>query len=242
MKRLENGLIEGITYIYDPKGKIDWIKMIPSEYLYVNPMKKEILEKRLEKTFDTITTSEVADTDLVITLQGIRYLLDLRGFHYAKTTLDVAGPDFAAATCEISFLPNIEENFPQVYTGNACAHLSNTKSFMRSYLVEAASNRALCRAVRSFLKINIVSKEEIGESTPVDDEETKTSKVSSPHDILEKVMREHKVTFEKIKEKLVKENYSNAGDFQSIQDIPKAKILDLIGKIKQNLEKKKSAA
>jgi hypothetical protein len=152
MKRNENGLIEGIEYIYDDNKKINWLKMIPEEYLYINQDKKSSIEKRLGKSIDDIEISEVLDTDLVITLQGIRYLLDLRGYKDCDIKLDVANPDYVAATCNIRFISN-EENFEQTFSSCASAHAGNTKSWYKNYLVEAASNRALCRAVRFYLKM-----------------------------------------------------------------------------------------
>ena len=78
MKRLENGLVEDVSCIYDETTKkINWLKMIPSDCLYINQDKKDKLEKLLNKKFEEIQINEVKDTDLVITLQGIRYLLDL---------------------------------------------------------------------------------------------------------------------------------------------------------------------
>lgn len=162
MKRLENGLVEGINYTRDENGRIEWFKLIPRKYLYINTEKKAQIEKRLGKKVDEAAESEFLDTDYVINLQGIKYLLDLRGYQSCKTRIDECNPDYAAATCEITFIPNEEDNFVQTYTACASAHLQNTKSWYAKYLVEASSNRALCRAVRQFLRINAVAQEELG--------------------------------------------------------------------------------
>ena len=162
MKRLENGLVEGINYTRDENGRIEWFKLIPRKYLYINTEKKAQIEKRLGKRIDEADESEFLDTDYVINLQGIKYLLDLRGYQSCKTRIDECNPDYAAATCEITFIPNDEDNFPQTYTACASAHPQNTKSWYAKYLVEASSNRALCRAVRQFLRINAVAQEELG--------------------------------------------------------------------------------
>lgn len=243
-KRLDNGLIEDVEYVYLENGRINWLKMIPEEYLYINQDPKRIsrIEKQLGKPISDVQKSEVKDTDLVITLQGLRYLLDLRGYKQSRIKLDYASPDYAAATCEISFLPNLEENFEQVFTACACAHRNNTKSFYQAYLVEAASNRALCRAVRQFLKINIVSNEELGmEKEAAPEEPVSTENPMSPRFLLQRIITEKnstlpagkQITFSNIREKLIKEEIKGADGFQSIDDIPKDIIFGLIDRIKK---------
>ena len=243
-KRLENGLIDGVEYIYLENGRINWLKMIPEEYLYINldPRRIARIEKQLSKPIAEVQKSEVKDTDLVITLQGLRYILDLRGYKQSKIKLDYCSPDYAAATCEIVFLSNLEESFEQTFTASACAHKNNTKSFYQAYLVEAASNRALCRAVRQFLKINIVSNEELGQEKDAPIEETTpTDNPMSPRFLLQRIISEKnsslpankQITFESIREKLVKEAVKGADQFQSIDDIPKDIIFGLIDRIKK---------
>ena len=243
-KRLENGLIDGVEYVYLENGRINWLKMIPEEYLYINQDPKRIarIEKQLSKPISEVQKNEVRDTDLVITLQGLRYLLDLRGYKQSKIKLDYASPEYAAASCEIAFLPNLEENFEQVFTACACAHKNNTKSFYQGYLVEAASNRALCRAVRQFLKINIVSNEELGaEKDSAPEESGPTENPMSPRFLLQRIILEKnltlpankQITFANIHEKLIKEGVKGADGFQSIDDIPKDIIFGLIDRIKK---------
>lgn len=224
---MENGLVEGVTYIKDEStGRINWLEMIPEEYLYINIDKKGVIEKRLNKPFNEISVKEVKDTELILTLQGIRWLLDLRGYKSAYTKIDVASPEYAAATCTITFIPNEEENFQQEFSSSASAHPGNTKSFYRNYLVEAASNRALCRAVRNFLKINIVSKEELSDASPIE-EENKTSTLLEPVEMLSQLLKERGILFEDAIKDL-----PNSDKWKSINDIPKTAIFKIMGKIK----------
>lgn len=233
MKRLENGLVEGINYIRDEKtGKIDWLKMIPPEYLYINQDKKNELEKRLGKSFDQIKIEDVKDTDLVITLQGIRFLLDLRGYKYARTKIDVANQDYAAATCEICFLPNEEENFEQIFTACASAHSGNTKSWYANYLVEASSNRALCRATRNYLKINIVSREELSDNNETQQSDVPAKATATQIKLLTNLMEKKHVLWVHIREKLEKaEKWKD--EYKSVADLPKSEIFDLIERLKK---------
>ena len=47
---------------------------------------------------------------------------------------------------------------------------------------------------------------------------------------LDKLMKEKNITFNTLKDKLIKENF---GDISSIKDIPKSKIFELIERIKK---------
>ena len=40
MQRNDRGLLEGVEYIFNEKGLIDWRKMLDNKWLYPNPSKK----------------------------------------------------------------------------------------------------------------------------------------------------------------------------------------------------------
>lgn len=229
MKRLENGLMDGLNYIRDEKtNKIDWFKMIPLEYLYINNDKKSQIEKRLSKSFGEIQITEALDTELVITLQGIRWLLDTRGYKTVKTKIEQALPDYAAATCEITFIPNEEENLEQIYSQSASAHSGNTKSWYANYLIEASANRAFCRAVRFYLRVNIVSREELGANI---EEEPKSINFSKQIKLLTDLMEKKHIKWEHIIDKLKKEEKWKE-EYTNISELPKDIIFNLIERIK----------
>jgi hypothetical protein len=52
-------------------------------------------------------------------------------------------------------------------------------------------------------------------------------------EMLQSVMNEKGVTFEKIKDKLVKEQYEGAEDLESLSGISKLKVFELIERIKK---------
>ena len=56
---------------------------------------------------------------------------------------------------------------------------------------------------------------------------------TSPHVLLEKVMRDKNISFEQLKKKLVKEKVENVENINSIADIPKVKIFELIERVKK---------
>lgn len=227
MKRLENGLVEGINYTRDENGRIEWFKLIPRKYLYINTEKKTQIEKRLGKRIDEAAESEFLDTDYVINLQGIKYLLDLRGYQSCKTRIDECGPDYAAATCEINFIPNEEDNFVQTYTACASAHPQNTKSWYAKYLVEASSNRALCRAVRQFLRINAVAQEELGGAAGGNAEEDPVNPMG-PIGALRNLMTKKGKTLSDINSLLVAAGY---GEVTSLANVTPKMAWDLMDKL-----------
>lgn len=244
---MTNGLIEGLQYIRDEKtGKINWFKMIPEEHLYLNQDRKASIEKRTGKNLGEVKISEALDTELVINLSGIRYLLDVRGYTDVDIDINAATPEYAAATCKIKFIANEDDSNPQTFTGNASAHPGNTKSWYAQYLIEAASNRALCRAVRFYLNINVVSKEELGADATESPKQTGSKQVI----LLEELMKKKNVKWVQVVAKLKKDDEENTKKltesgqmdkfvakwderYTSVADLPKDIIFDLIEKIKK---------
>ena len=99
------------------------------------------------------------------------------------------------------------------------------------YLAAIAENRAFCRAVRNFLRINIVAKEEIKNvkiSAPAPN-----SNAASPHLFLKNLMKEKKIDFTVIKEKMVKEEVKGASEWESVRDIPRLKMFEIIERMQK---------
>jgi hypothetical protein len=216
-ERNEYGLLTHVNYSFKEDRYIDWRKMVKPEFL--SP-KKGVTETDVSK---------LEDKDLLILLGGLRELAQLRGYHYAKTRVDdaVGGMN---AYCEIKWIGNYEtEGREIISSGSAKATLDNTDSFTQSYLTEMAENRAFCRAVRQFLKINIVSKEEINSKIKQDSQEEFSP--SDPKTTLQKLLNEKKISFDKLKTKLISEGKSEAANYSSISDIPKIDVFEIIEKI-----------
>lgn len=216
------------------EGKINWFKLIPPEHLYFNKDKRDEIEKRLGKTLEESNVSEGLESELVIKLSGVHWLLNKRGYEYAEMKIDVANKDFAAATCKIKFTPNDEDKIGQIFTGSASAHAFNTKSWYKNYLTEAASNRALCRATRFYLGIFAMTAEELGANTSEEVVETDETKQK-----LQEALDRNKFSFEQLKDKMVKEKIEGAENFKSIDDIPRSVRFNYIGRIKKMEEEKK---
>jgi len=196
-------------------------------------VRPEFLVSNRDRTSET-DISKLEDKDLLILLAGIKNVAQLRGF--TSVTYDVVSPssDYVVATCKINWIPNYEtEGNAVTFSSIGDASPGNTKDFARHFLGPIAENRAFIRCVRNFLKINIVGQDEIGKSKNNPDELNETVNIFEPSAILEKVMKEKNLSFSKVKEKLIKENYTGAENFTSVLDIPKIKIFELIERIQK---------
>ena len=218
IKRNADGLISGVSYQFTDEGMIDWRKMIKAEHLVSNR----------DKTSETDVT-KLKDSELIILLGGIKELAQTRGYTNLTYSVETPSPDYVVATCTIKWIPNFETEGREVIfsaIGDASPH--NTKSFAKYFLGPIAENRSFVRCVRNFLKINIVSQEELGNAKLA---EEPAENANTPHGILSKVMKEKGLSFESVKKKLIKEGYEDAESLSSIVDISKTKIFELIERI-----------
>lgn len=223
------GLLDNtnIVYTYNEDGSINWRKMVKTEYLVPNR----------QKTQET-DTSKLEDKDLLILLGGIKELAQIRGYSKVEYKVVAASESYFATSCKITWLPNYETDDKEiVFESLADATINNTKSFARFFLAAIAENRAFVRCVRNFLKINIVSQEELGDVKLTEEEPIINQ--TSPHAVLDKIMKEKGISFDLLKSKLTKEKFENAENISNILDIPKTKIFELIERIKKYESKSK---
>ena len=219
------GLIEdqSLNYVFNDDGTINWRKMVKVEHLVPNR----------QKTQET-DVSKLQDKDLLILLGGIKELAQIRGYTSVEYKVVAASENYFATSCRITWLPNYETGGKEVvFESLADATLNNTKSFARFFLAAIAENRAFVRCVRNFLKINIVSQEELGDAKLLDDSSSINENPTSPQLLLEKVMKEKGISFDTLKKRLIKDKFDGAENFNTITDIPKVKIFELIDRIKK---------
>lgn len=224
VSRNKYGLLEdeNIKYVFNDDGLINWRGMVKTQYLVPNRQKTQEAD-----------VSKLEDKDLLILLGGTKELAQIRGYTKVEYKVVAATENYFATSCRITWLPNYETNGKEiVFESLADASTSNTKSFARFFLAAIAENRAFVRCVRNFLKINIVSQEELGD-VKVLDEAVAVENPTSPHNLLEKIMKDKGINFETLKERLVKEKFEKVDDIKAISDIPKAKIFELIERIKK---------
>ena len=222
IKRDENGLLSDTEYLYTEDGLIDWRKMISTEFLVANK----------DRTSESDVT-KLKDYQLIILLGGIKQLAQIRG--YTDVTYDVAtpSPEYVVATCSIKWIPNYEtEGKEVVFSSVGDASPQNTKSFAKFFLGPIAENRAFVRCVRNFLKINIVSQEELGNNKAEQAAENESGSLD-PRNILQTLMKEKGISFDKLKVKLLKEEYKGESELNSLSDISKIKVFELIERIRK---------
>lgn len=223
LKRDAKGLISGADYVFNEDGAIDWRAMIKSRYLVPDR----------NKTQETDVTL-LPDSQLIILLGGIKELAQIRGYTSVKYVVKCPSPEYVVATCSIDWIPNYETE-GQVVTFSAIGDASpnNTKSFAKNFLGPIAENRAFVRCVRNFLKINIVSQEELPENKANQSYPEQNQTAVGPHSLLESAMKEKKVTLANVKKRLEDEGYNGVTDISVISDIPKVKVFELIERIKK---------
>jgi hypothetical protein len=231
VKRNEFGLVVGEKYVFNEDGTINWRKMISSEFLVPN---KQIFQRRGKQT--PSSTEGLEDSELLILLGGIKKLAQLRGYCGVRYQIKVPTNDYVVAVCTVDWIPNYEtagcEERLVTFSAIGDAHERNTNGFGKNYLGPIAENRAFVRAVRNFLKINIVSQEEIG--GPNNNEGGDDLALSK----LRETMTEFGVTFDLIKKKLVEQKVDGADTFSSIEDIPRYKQFELIERIRTKAAEK----
>jgi hypothetical protein len=232
-KRNEFGLIEDetINYTFNEDGTINWRKMIKSEFLVPN---KQWFERKGKSVPPSIEGLE--DNQLLILLGGIKELAQTRGFNSVNYEMQTPASDYIAAVCSINWIPNYEtEGRAITFSAIGDASPFNTNSFGKNYLGSMAENRAFVRAVRNFLKINIVSQEELGSNGGATEQEGDASS-----NLLKEIMTAYGVSFDKIKETLMKDKFEGAELLTRIDDIPKFKQFELIERIKKAATKPKT--
>lgn len=230
-KRNLFGLIIGEKYVFNEDGSINWRKMISSEFLVPN---KQIFQRRGKPTPNS--TDGLEDSELLILLGGIKKLAQLRGYCGVRYQLSVPTNDYVVAVCTIDWIPNYEtagcEDRLVSFSAIGDAHERNTNGFGKNYLGPIAENRAFVRAVRNFLKINIVSQEEIGGPNQAEggDDLALTK--------LREAMTEFGVPFDLVKKKLVEQKVDGAESFTSIEDIPRYKQFEIMERIRAKAAEK----
>lgn len=225
IERDDKGLLSGVSYIFEDNGLVNWRKMVKPEFLVAN--RDRTKEANIEN---------LQDRDLIILLGGLKDLAQIRGFDSVDYNVYSAAEDYVCVSCTINWIPNFETEGRGVkFQSLASTSFNNTKDFGKLYLAEMAENRAFCRCVRNFLRINIVSAEELSNSpssNPFTNGGTTSSSSNEPSQILADAMKQKGVSFSSVKKRLISEGYADAESLNSVNDISKTKIFELISRIK----------
>ncbi len=232
------GLRNGINYIYDELGFVDWKLMIEPQYVVPNRFNFEERREAIPSSAEGLD-----DKDKLVLLWGFKRLAQIRGIRSVKFNPLTVTNDFVSLECEICWKGNFETDFQDFcFPGTADAHHGNTFSFAKEYLTAIAENRSFIRAVRNSLNIPILGKDEIGPNGKKFDAPSTVSSASdssseerglsptSPYFLLIKNLKDKGKTFEQLKEKLVKDGNTAAATWTKVTDIPLELALDVLGK------------
>ena len=235
-KRDELGLLSEKSYEFTEDGLVNWRKMIDTKYLVPN------LSKFPQGTDNkSLNVQELEDSQLLILLGGIKDLANIRGYSKVQYNVFNCTQNHVAVSCKITWIPNFETSGQEVeFESLADAHLDNTKSFAKDFLMAIAENRAFVRSVRNFLRINIIGSDELGDSknqTVIHTESGIETQVSASHpsNVLRDLMSKANISFDTIKETLTKEGLSEASNWNSMSEIPHKTIFMLIQRIKKKI-------
>jgi hypothetical protein len=158
-----DGLLIGKQYKYDEFGLIDYKAMIPSKFLRVRKDKEDEVKKKFKVAdLDDLDKSTVPDYFLYMTLGGINYLANLRGYVELDQRIEHATDTKTVAVCNMTFIPNFENPDGLSCAGVASASIYNVSNGFESYIETFAENRAFARCVRRALRISVVTEDEIG--------------------------------------------------------------------------------
>jgi hypothetical protein len=228
--RDEFGLLECVNYNFNEDNTINWRSMINKEHLVPN---RDALKNQKDVNLKEVDVTALQDNQLLILLAGIKELAQIRGYKNVRYDVIQAQPDYVAVKCTIDWLANFETSNQEVsFSALADAHLDNTKDFAKNFLMAIAENRAFIRAVRSFLKINIVGNDEMGKTTHVDTEIESSVTATQPIALLQKTMDEHKITFEQVKNGAVQKKMTGAENWNNLDDISPLSMFTIISGIK----------
>lgn len=192
-----NGLRKGVSYIFNEDGTVNWRAMIPPKYLYQNKgrVNKKIAD--LTEKGETVnpewldgSIEGLADSELLITLPGIKWLANLRGYSCVKHNSRTIDAGFATDTCSITWRGNFETDFEEVTFSevgscSAVGNFSNCKQFWGKFAESLAANRAFIRAVRGFLGIEVYGGDEMDQR----DEEKETNLDAQAKIIIETITK-----------------------------------------------------
>lgn len=242
------GLFDNVNYSFKENGFVDWRAMVSHEHIVLN--RENFLKKENPIDLDALSEEEVeklkskaSEKDILIKLSGYKELAQLRGFKELLTkVIYYPESNLAKAECIIKWLPNYEtEGFEVTFNGNADACPENTNGFSSKYLTAIAENRAIIRAIRGFLQIQVVGQDEIKSETPEDFRESgPVLLLSGPQGAIAKKLKDSKKTLaELVQFAMSKYEYSisNPESWNKVQDISPADATFLLDKFDEFLKR-----
>lgn len=263
----QTGLIEGLRYVYDENGKINWKALVDPKFLYIAREHEDKVVKEQGKPLAEVDLLLVRDDWLRIRVGGLNQLAHMRGVRSCRYPHVETREGHATVSCEITFIGNSESGMePETWSGIASASIRSVDKHFIPYLETFAENRAFSRCVKRALQINILSDIEVGgegkkaaeggsSSTPtedagnVGDEQGSNTPAFQPYEVLSKKCAALKITFEALKTRTVEVNalapenekcLTDPATWGSFADIQPRDAWLLMGKIESGGKAKKS--
>ncbi len=241
--RDERGLLNGVNYIFNKDGTVNWRAMVNPAHLYPN---KDWFNRRNQPVPESAT--DLRDEQLLIKLGGIKEVAKLRGYSRVLFQFPKLERDYVVASCTIDWISNFETNVNSIEDDwnsissmdVANATFENTDGFGQKFLETIAANRSFVRTVRNYLGIHIVGEDEIakGNGAKASALTVDGSADVSPQGILSKKFAETGGEFSDFKKWLRElwkdESYRNedAANWKSWSDIPSKEARALLKFIK----------
>ena len=157
---------------------------------------------------------------------------------YNESDIRLVG-DFTLANTFKTGVNNMEVHAYDL-TGVLLKSSYNYKGY--SFLATAAENRAFVRAVRNFLKVNLVANEEMGpkknnssnnNSSNYQPYSSQSNKISASS-YLESILKEKNISFEYLKQRMENEKgFENVSGWSGISDISNNQVYRIIEKIQK---------
>ena len=168
--RDERGLLNGVNYIFNKDGTVNWRAMVNPAHLYPN---KDWFNRRNQAVPET--ADGLRDEQLLIKLGGIKEVAKLRGYSRVNFQFPKLERDYVVASCTVEWINNFETNLNSIEDewnsissmDVANATFENTDGFGQKFLETIAANRAFVRTVRNYLGIHIVGEDEIAKGNGV---------------------------------------------------------------------------
>jgi len=204
----KTGLLAGYEYTFDDFGRVDWEALVPTQYFY--PRKESFTA---DTDFSTLDVSTLSPQQRVLNLEGIKFLMDLRGAKNITMQIGSASTEYASVSHRIEWEPCIDQGMKEYSTvGCGDAHSFNNVEPFKYVLLPLAMNKSLSSSVRAATRVHTYTVDELrGGDSKKNGHETEPTSHSgslSPLSALKEKMSKVNIGFNQIKNTYIKEGKS----------------------------------
>lgn len=199
------GLLPNFSYTFDEFGRVDWEALIPAKYFYP---RRESFDQGTD--LSTIDVSTLTPDKRVLNLDGIKFLMDVRGATNISIETITSTPEHASVAVKIDWTPCIDQGMQPYSTIGICdAHAFNNVEPFKFVLASLSENKGISRATRLATRVKTYAADELRGSKDANklDGESSASVSGgvSPQSMLISVMKQANIPFETIKNRYIEE-------------------------------------